>query len=77
MLRDIDQKLGPIETTEHGLLRKEYVLKLHKIIVYHNCRASQHTVKQERQLRRQYIEYKKWNKYKEAIRKFQDVRYQR
>ena len=40
MLRDIDQKLGPTETTEHGLLRKEYVLKLHKIIVYHNCRAS-------------------------------------
>jgi len=66
MLEHIDLKLGKPELP----LKKEYILHLQKIIVYFNVRAGHLTLKKERQLRRQYFEYKKWAKYKEVITKF-------
>ena len=73
MLEHIDLKLGKPELP----LKKEYILQLQKIIVYFNVRAGHLTLQKERQLRRQYFEYKKWAKYKEVIMNFQEVRLMR
>lgn len=77
MLEYIDRKLGPMEKSPAGLLKKDYVLHLQKIIVYFNQRAGCLTLKKERQLRRQYFEYKKWDKYAQVIKDFESVRIMR
>ena len=40
MLQYIDKKLGPVQKTPHGLLKKDYLLHFQKMIVYFNTMAS-------------------------------------
>lgn len=67
LLKHVDTKIGPLEKTPLGTLKKEYCLRLQKAIVFYCSMAGSTRLKDERTLRRMFLENNSHKKYKEIV----------
>ena len=67
LLKHVDTKIGPLEKTPLGTLKKEYCLRLQKAIVFYCSMAGHNRLKDERTLRRMLFANNSWKKYKEVV----------
>lgn len=67
LLRHVDTKIGPLDKTPIGTLKRDYCLRLQKAIVFYCSMAGYSRLKDERTMRRHLFANNNHKKYREVV----------